>query len=131
MFNLFFNPDKGSGRRIEGNDYLGVVESIEDLTTGKENIRTYEFGPSDLNELVALIADAEEWRLSRVYAVKGKFGAGESAGRTRSDRRGELSIPSLIGRSQSGLPAVGEFTQIAGEFYFGPGGKERCSTVWA
>ena len=68
IFNLFNNPDKGSGRRIEVNDYLGVVESIEDLAAGRDEVRTYEFGPSDLNELVALIADAEEWRLSRVYA---------------------------------------------------------------
>ncbi len=122
MFNLFFNPDKGSGRRIEGNDYLGVVESIEDLTAGKENVRTYEFGPGDLNELVALIADAEEWRLSRVYAVKGKFGMGDLQGEPAAIVDGSFN-PVLIGRSQSGLPAVGEFTQISGEFYFGPGGR--------
>ena len=124
MFNLFFNPDKGSGRRIEGNDYLGVVESIEDLTAGKENVRTYEFGPGDLNELVALIADAEEWRLSRVYAVQGKFGTGDLQGEPAAIVEGSFN-PFLIGRSQSGLPAVGEFTQISGEFYFGPGGKKR------
>ncbi len=128
MFNLFFNPDKGSGRRIEGNDYLGIVESIEDLTAGKENIRTYEFGPGDLNELVALIADAEEWRLSRVYAVKGKFGTGDLKGEPAAIVEGS-SDPFLIGRSQSGLPAVGEFTQIAGEFYFGPGGKNGAYRV--
>src|SRR5262249_56665394 len=32
--------------------------------------------------------------------------------------------PALIGRCQSGLPAVGEFTQAVAEFYFGPGGPD-------
>lgn len=45
LFNLFFNPDKGSGRRIEANDYLAIVESIEDLASNAPSIRTYEFGP--------------------------------------------------------------------------------------
>ena len=31
LFNLYFNPDKGSGQRIEGNDFLAVVESVADL----------------------------------------------------------------------------------------------------
>ena len=121
IFNLFFNPDKGSGRRIEGNDYLGVVESIADLKSGKEALRTYEFGPGNLNEMVALIADADEWRLSRVYAVRGKFGESELCGEPAIVVEGAKN-PVLVGRCQSGLPAVGEFTQAVGEFCFGPGG---------
>ena len=121
VFNLFFNPDKGSGRRIEGNDYLGVVESISDLKSGKETLRTYAFGPGNLNEMVALIADADEWRLSRVYAVRGKFGESELSGEPAIVVEGAKN-PVLVGRCQSGLPAVGEFTQAVGEFCFGPGG---------
>lgn len=123
VFNLFFNPDKGSGRRIEGNEFLGVVESIADLKNGVDNVRTYEFGPGNLNEMVALIADADEWRLSRVYAVRGKFGESELRGEPALVVEGAKN-PVLIGRSQSGLPAVGEFTQAVGEFCFGPGGGE-------
>lgn len=77
-----------------------------------------------MNELIALIADAESWRLSRVYAVEGKF--------ARSDYRDEPAAgvegaanPVLIGRSPSGLPAIGECTQALGEFYFGPGGERE------
>lgn len=121
VFNLFFNPDKGSGRRIEGNDYLGVVESIADLKSGRDDVRTYEFEPGNLNDLVALIADADEWRLSRVYAVRGKFGESEMRGEPALVVEGAKN-PVLVGRSQSGLPAVGEFTQAVGEFCFGPGG---------
>ena len=123
LFNLFFNPDKGSGRRIEGNDFLAVVESIEDLASNKANIRTYEFGPGNINELVALIADAEQWRLSQVYAVRGKFGEGDLRDEPAAAVGGSFN-PVMVGRSQSGLPAVGEFTQAAGEFYFGPGGAQ-------
>ena len=122
LFNLFFNPDKGSGRRIEANDYLGVVESIEDLAAGRDRIRTYEFGPGQLNELVALIADAEQWRLSQVYAVRGRFAEGALRDEPAALVGGSIN-PILIGRSQSGLPAIGEFTQAAGEFHFGPGGR--------
>ena len=121
VFNLFFNPDKGSGRRVEGNDFLAVVESIDDLRNGHDNVRTYEFGPEHTNEMVALIADADEWRLSRVYAVKGKFGEGALAHEPALIIDGSVN-PVMIGRSQSGLPAVGEFTQATAEFYFGPGG---------
>lgn len=121
LFNLFFNPDKGSGRRIEGNDYLAVVESIEDLTNNRESIRTYEFGPSHTNELVALIADSEQWRLTGVYAVRGKFGESDLKNEPAALVGGNRN-PVMIGRSQSGLPAIGEFTQSVGEFYFGPGG---------
>lgn len=121
IFNLFFNPDKGSGRRIEGNDYLGVVESIADLKSGKKAVRTYEFGPGNMNEMVALIADADEWRLSRVYAVRGKFGESELRGEPAAVVEG-VKNPVMVGRSQSGLPAVGEYTQAVGEFCFGPGG---------
>ena len=128
LFNLFFNPDKGSGRRVEGNDYLAVVESIEDLETGKETIRTYEFGPSEMNELVALIADSEQWRLSGVYAVRGKFGVSELKDEPAALVGGSRH-PVMIGRSQSGLPAVGEFTQSVGEFYFGPGGPNGSYRV--
>ncbi len=53
FFNLFFNPDKGSGRRIEGNDFLAIVESIEDLKSNKPEVRTFEFGPGHVNELIA------------------------------------------------------------------------------
>src|SRR5262249_28902548 len=122
MFNLFFNSDKGSGHRIEGNDFLAVVESIADLRAGKADVRTFEFGPGDSNELLALVTDPDEWRLSAVYAVKGRFGEGkfkdEPAGVVAGGRN-----PVFIGRSQSGLPAVGELTQAVGEFYFGPGGQ--------
>jgi hypothetical protein len=31
LFNLYFNPDKGSGHRIEGNDFVAIVESVADL----------------------------------------------------------------------------------------------------
>ncbi|MEE8348248.1 MAG: fructose 1,6-bisphosphatase [Acidobacteriota bacterium] len=121
VFNLCFNPDKGSGRRIEGNDFLAVVESIDDLRRGNVPVRTYEFGPEHTNEMVALIADADEWRLSRVYAVKGKFGEGDLADEPAVAVAGSVN-PVMIGRSQSGLPAIGEFTQATAEFYFGPGG---------
>ncbi|RMF85509.1 MAG: fructose 1,6-bisphosphatase, partial [Nitrospinota bacterium] len=122
LFNLFFNPDKGSGRRIEGNDFLAVVESIEDLKAGKSEVRTYEFGSGHINELQALIADADEWRLSEVYATRGRFGEGSLREEPAAMVAGSFN-PVLIGRSQSGLPAIGEFTQATGEFYFGPGGE--------
>lgn len=121
LFNLFFNPDKGSGRRIEGNDFLGVVESIEDLAEDRDEIRAFEFGPGAVNEMLALIADAEQWRLSRVYAVSGKFGRGKLSPEPVALVEGSFN-PVMIGRSQSGLPAIGEYTQAVGEFYFGPGG---------
>jgi fructose 1,6-bisphosphate aldolase/phosphatase len=132
LFNLFFNPDKGSGHRIEGNDFLAVVESVADLEEQSQrstphappatsSIRTFAFGPSEANELLALVTDPDDWRLSEVYAVKGRFGEGkyrtEPAARVAGGR-----APVLIGRCQSGLPAVGEFTQAVAEFYFGPGG---------
>jgi fructose 1,6-bisphosphate aldolase/phosphatase len=121
LFNLFFNPDKGSGHRIEGNDFRAVVESVADLEAGKADVRTFTFGPAEDNELLALVTDPDDWRLSEVYAVKGRFGEGkykdEPAARVAGGRD-----PVFIGRCQSGLPAVGEFTQAVGEFYFGPGG---------
>ena len=40
LFNLFFNPDKGSGHRIEGNDFCAVVQSVADLRRGKGEVRT-------------------------------------------------------------------------------------------
>ena len=123
VFNLFFNPDKGSGRRIEGNDFLAIVESIEDLRNGSSSVRTFEFGPANINEMVALIADADQWRLSRVYAVRGKFGEGKLSDEPALAVAGSVN-PVMIGRSQSGLPAIGEFTQSAGEFFFGPGGDQ-------
>ena len=122
LFNLFFNPDKGSGRRIEGNDYLAVVESIADLREDKATVRIYEFAPGQMNELLALIVDADEWRLSRVYAVQGRFGERELCDEPAAAVEGGVN-PVLIGRSQSGLPAIGEYTQAVGEFYFGPGGE--------
>jgi len=122
LFNLFFNPDKGSGRRIEGNDFLAIVESIEDLKNNKPEVRTFEFAPGYVNEMIALIADADEWRLSRVYAVRGKFGEGTLSEEPAAAVSGSVD-PVLIGRSQSGLPAIGEFTQAAGEFFFAPGGE--------
>ena len=122
LFNLFFNPDKGSGRRIEGNDFLGVVESIQDLENHKSQVRTFEFGPGHVNEMIALIADAEEWRLSRVYAVRGKFGEGKLSEEPAAAVDGSVD-PVMIGRSQSGLPAIGEYTQSVGEFFFAPGGE--------
>jgi len=122
IFNLFFNPDKGSGHRIEGNDFRAVVENIADLRGGRSPVRAFEFGPADGNELLALVTDPDEWRLTEVYAVRGRFGTGsykdEPAARVGGGRN-----PVFIGRSQSGLPAVGEFTQAFGEFYFGPGGE--------
>jgi fructose 1,6-bisphosphate aldolase/phosphatase len=123
VFNLFFNPDKGSGHRIEGNDFAAVVESVADLRAGKTQPRAFSFGPGDTNELLALVTDPDDWRLSEVYAVKGRFGAGpyrlEPAAKVGGGRD-----PILVGRCQSGLPAVGEFTQAVAEFYFGPGGPE-------
>jgi fructose 1,6-bisphosphate aldolase/phosphatase len=86
-------------------------------------VRTYEFGPAETNELLALVTDPDDWRLSEVYAARGRFGEGkykdEPAARVAGGRD-----PVLVGRCQSGLPAVGEFTQAVGEFYFGPGGAD-------
>src|SRR5262249_52331250 len=45
LFNLYFNPDKGSGHRIEGNDFRAIVESVADLRAGKDPVQTFEFGP--------------------------------------------------------------------------------------
>jgi fructose 1,6-bisphosphate aldolase/phosphatase len=121
LFNLFFNPDKGSGHRIEGNDFMAVVESIADLRAGAGKVRTFQFGPADGNELLALVTDPDEWRLSRIYAVRGRFGTGKYKDEPAAVVAGGRN-PVFVGRSQSGLPAVGEFTQAVGEFYFGPGG---------
>jgi fructose 1,6-bisphosphate aldolase/phosphatase len=123
LFNLYFNPDKGSGHRIEGNDFLAVVESVADLRTGRVPVRTFEFGPAEGNELLALVTDPDEWRLSEVYAVRGRFGEGKYADEPAA-RVGGGHDPVFVGRCQSGLPAVGEFTQAVGEFYFGPGGED-------
>jgi fructose 1,6-bisphosphate aldolase/phosphatase len=123
LFNLFFNPDKGSGHRIEGNDFCALVESVADLQAGKRKVKTFAFGPAEGNELLALVTDPDEWRLSEVYAVKGRFGEGKYKDEPAA-RVGGGRDPVLIGRCQSGLPAVGEFTQAVGEFYFGPGGLD-------
>jgi fructose 1,6-bisphosphatase len=61
LFNLYFNPDKGSGHRIEGNDFRAVVESVADLRDGKVAVRTFEFGPAEGNELLALVTDPYDW----------------------------------------------------------------------
>jgi fructose 1,6-bisphosphate aldolase/phosphatase len=123
LFNLYFNPDKGSGHRIEGNDFRAVVEDVADLRASRSRVRSYVFDPAEGNELLALVTDPDDWRLSEVYAVRGRFGEGkykdEPAARVEGGRD-----PVFIGRCQSGLPAVGEFTQAVGEFYFGPGGEE-------
>src|SRR5262245_58989467 len=121
LFNLFFNPDKGSGHRIEGNDFCAVVENVADLRAGKPEVRTFTFGPAESNELLALVTDSDEWRLSEVYAVKGRFGEGKYRHEPAAKVEGGRD-PVLVGRCQSGLPAVGEFTQAVAEFYFGPGG---------
>jgi fructose 1,6-bisphosphatase len=55
LFNLFFNSDKGSGHRIEGNDFRAVVQSVADLRAGKPEVRTFVFGPGQSNELLALV----------------------------------------------------------------------------
>src|SRR5205823_9770402 len=55
LFNLYFNPDKGSGHRIEGNDFRAVVESVADLRAAAAQVRTFEFGPGQSNELLALV----------------------------------------------------------------------------
>jgi fructose 1,6-bisphosphate aldolase/phosphatase len=123
VFNLYFNPDKGSGHRIEGNDFRAVVESVADLQAGKAQVRTYEFGPAQTNELLALVTDPDDWRLSAVYAVRGRFGEGKYRDEPAAVVAGGRD-PVLVGRCQSGLPAVGEFTQAVGEFYFGPGGTD-------
>ena len=72
VFNLYFNPDKGSGHRIEGNDFRAVVENVADLREGRARVRTYEFGPAEGNELLALVTDPDDWRLSAVYAARGR-----------------------------------------------------------
>jgi fructose 1,6-bisphosphate aldolase/phosphatase len=123
LFNLFFNPDKGSGHRIEGNDFRAVVESVADLRAGQAEVRTFAFGPGESNELLALVTDPDEWRLSEVYAVKGRFGEGKYRDEPAAKVSGGKD-PVLVSRCQSGLPAVGEFTQAVAEFYFGPGGPE-------
>jgi fructose 1,6-bisphosphate aldolase/phosphatase len=121
LFNLFFNPDKGSGHRIEGNDFRAVVESVADLQAGKSPVQTFAFGPGQSNELLALVTDPDDWRLSAVYAVKGRFGEGKYRDEPAA-RVGGGRDPVLVTRCQSGLPAVGEVTQAVAEFYFGPGG---------
>jgi fructose 1,6-bisphosphate aldolase/phosphatase len=122
LFNLYFNPDKGSGHRIEGNDFVAIVESVGDLRTGNLNPRTYTFGPAEGNELLALVTDPDDWRLSEVYAVKGRFAEGLYKGEPAARVAGGRD-PVLVARCQSGLPAVGECTQAVAEFYFGPGGE--------
>src|SRR6516165_7047913 len=77
LYNLYFNPDKGSGHRIEGNDFTAIVESVADLKARKAEVCTFEFGTSDGNELLALVTDPDEWRLSAVYACRGRFGEGK------------------------------------------------------
>jgi fructose 1,6-bisphosphate aldolase/phosphatase len=123
LFNLYFNPDKGSGHRIEGNDFRAVVESVADLRAGKATPRAYQFGPGEANELLALVTDPDEWRLTAVYAVRGRFGEGKYRDEPAALVGGGRD-PVLVGRSQSGLPAVGEFNQAVAEFYFGPGGED-------
>jgi fructose 1,6-bisphosphate aldolase/phosphatase len=123
LFNLYFNPDKGSGHRIEGNDFCAVVESVEDLRAGKPNPRSFAFGPAEANEMLALVTDPDDWRLSEVYAVKGRFGEGKFREEPAALVAGGRD-PVVVGRCQSGLPAVGEFTQAVAEFYFGPGGPD-------
>src|SRR5262249_18823807 len=123
LFNPFFNPDKGSGHRIEGNDFCAVVESVADLRKGVPRPRAFSFGPAEGNELLALVTDPDDWRLSEVYAVKGRFGEGKYRAEPAAKVGGGRD-PVLIGRCQSGLPAVGEFTQAVAEFYFGPGGPD-------
>jgi fructose 1,6-bisphosphate aldolase/phosphatase len=123
LFNLYFNPDKGSGHRIEGNDFRAVVESVADLRAGRASVQTFEFGPGENNELLALVTDPDDWRLSEVYAARGRFGEGQYKDEPAALVGGGRD-PVCIGRCQSGLPAVGEFTQAVGEFYFGPGGKD-------
>jgi fructose 1,6-bisphosphate aldolase/phosphatase len=123
LFNLYFNPDKGSGHRIEGNDFRAVVENVADLRAGKANPRTYTFGPAESNELLALVTDPDDWRLSAVYAARGRFGEGPYRDEPAALVGGGRD-PVFVGRCQSGLPAVGEFTQAVGEFYLGPGGED-------
>src|SRR5262249_60156896 len=98
----------------------GAVEAGADLQAGKTEVRTFVFGPGESNELLALVTGPDDWRLSAVYAVKGRFGEGkykeEPAARVGGGRD-----PVLVTRCQSGLPAVGEVTQAVAEFYFGPG----------
>jgi fructose 1,6-bisphosphatase len=105
------------------NDFRALVESVADLRAEKPRPRAFTFGPAQGNELLALVTDPDEWHLSEVYAVRGRFGEGphreEPAARVGGGRD-----PVLIGRCQSGLPAVGEFTQAVAEFYYGPGGEE-------
>src|SRR5262249_9610699 len=72
LFNLYFNPDKGSGHRIEGNDFSAVVESVADLREGTPRVRTYGFGPAEGNELLALVTDPDDGGLSAVYAYRGR-----------------------------------------------------------
>src|SRR5262245_45986322 len=122
LFNLYFNPDKGSGHRIEGNDFVAVVESVADLRAGKPKPRAFTFGPAEGNELLALVTDPDDWRLSEVYAVKGRFAEGPHKGEPAARVAGGRD-PVLVARCQSGLPAVGECTQAVAEFYFGPGGE--------
>src|SRR5262249_21370596 len=102
LFNLFFNPDKGSGQRIDGNDFAAVVEGRAALRASKPQPRTVRFGPAEGNELLALVTDPDEWRLTEVVAVKGRFGEGpyraEPAARVEGGRD-----PVLVGRCQSGL----------------------------
>src|SRR5205823_5429225 len=100
LFNLFFNPDKGSGHRIEGNDFRAVVESVADLRAGAGQVRTFEFGPGQSNELLALVTDPDDWRLSEVYAVKGRFGEGKYKDEPAA-RVGGGRDPVVIGRCQS------------------------------
>src|SRR5262249_58642703 len=61
--------------------------------------------------------------LSALKAAKGCC----AEGKYRDEPGARVSggrAPVLVGRCQSGLPAVGEFTQAVAEFYFGPGGPD-------
>ncbi|MEJ2091625.1 MAG: fructose 1,6-bisphosphatase [Syntrophobacterales bacterium] len=98
LFNLFFHPDKGSHRRLDGTRFLALVESAEDLASGKKERRLFAFGDrlleeslfllypfaqeplqfsrdqvGDTGELLSLIANPVEWILSAVYAVQGRL----------------------------------------------------------
>src|SRR5262249_9080401 len=94
-----------------------------DLRAGRAEVRAYEFGPADGNELLALVTDPDDWRLSEVYAVKGRFGEGkyrhEPAARVGGGRD-----PVLVSRCPSGRSAAAEFTQAVAEFSSGPGGPD-------
>lgn len=118
LFNLFFHPDKGSHQRLDGTRFVGIVENVTDLASGKKTRRIYAFGDrpreetlfliypflsepleikavqiGDWAELLSLIANPVEWVMSAIYAVRGRFVSVE--GRLQPTRHEPVAVVSV------------------------------------